>query len=142
MRRVLAVGLALCGLLVAGVSMRLVAESLPAPAYRPATFWPLPGLYLVEVVVLVLVIFVTVVAEAPRAFVAAWAAIGALTTFTVLGAMTIGPFIVMSLLALVPATMLGKPEGYSRRLGHAVAFVSGLLAQAGVMFTVIRVMLR
>jgi hypothetical protein len=141
-RRGLAVALGLCGFLIAGFMMLRVFGALYSPTYRSAArVWPFPGLYLVEVVALAFAVLVVVLAQRPRAFVVAWAALGALTALTLLGAMTVGPFIGVSLLALIPATVLANLDK-STRWRHVSAFGLGLALQAGLMLAVIQVMRR
>jgi hypothetical protein len=58
-----------------------------------------------------------------------------------LGAMTIGSFIGVLVLALAPATLLGE-QAIARRIRRdAAAFVLGLLAQAVGMFVITQAML-
>jgi len=142
MRRALALGLASCGSVIAGFLMLRVARTLHRPADWPAaTIWPFPGLYLVEVVALAFVPFLAVLAGGSRAFFAAWMAMGALSALALLGAMTIGSFIAVSVLALAPATLLGE-QTIARRVGRdAAAFVLGLVAQAVGMFVIVQAML-
>lgn len=118
--------------------MLRVATSLQAS--QPARFWPFPGLYLIEVVTLAFVIFVAVLTE--RALTAAWVAIGALSALTLLGAMTIGPFVGAALLFLVPAIFLSTAETDKRPWRHLSGFGLGLGLQTGAMVLVIQAMLR
>jgi hypothetical protein len=142
MRRALALGLAFCGFLIAAFLMVRIAWTLRAPGYRPvASIWPFPGVYLLEVVALAFCVFLAILARGPRALSAAWMAIGALSALALLGAMTIGSVIGVSVLVLAPATLLGE-ETIERRVGRdAAAFVLGLLAQAVGMFVIIQAML-
>ena len=68
-------------------------------------------------------------------------AIGALSALALLGAMTIGSFIGVSVLALAPATLLGEQTIARRVRRDAAAFVLGLLAQAVGMFVIVQAML-
>jgi hypothetical protein len=119
--------------------MARVAMALQAS--QPSGLWPFPGLYLIEVVALASVVFVAVLVERPRAFAVAWIAVGAMSALAILGALTIGPFIGIALVLLVPATLLAD-AGLTSGLRRVVAFLLGLVLQAGGMFAVIQAMLR
>ena len=140
-RRVLAVGLAFAGLATAVISMGWVSSRLASTDY-PGRLWPLPGLYLVEAVVLpALVLWAVVVAHHRGARFGAWLAVGALTTIGLLGAMTIGLNIAVALLFLIPAGVVSD-GGRSTVSQKAAGFVLGSTLQGGVMFGVVQYLLR
>ena len=140
-RQVLAVGLAFTGLATAVISMGWVSSRLASTDY-PGRLWPLPGLYLVEAVVLpALVLWAVVVAHHRGARFGAWLAVGALTTMGLLGAMSIGFNVALALLFLIPATVLSD-YGRSTVSRKVAGFVLGSTLQGGVMFGVVQYFLR
>ena len=135
----LAAGLAFAGLATASISMGLIWSSLASPD-SPSfqRMWPIPGLYLGEAVVLpALVLWAVLVAD----YRAAWLAMGALATLALLGAMSIGLLVALSLIFLVPACVLGD-DGRTPASQKVAAFLLGCLFQGGVMFGFIRSFLR
>jgi hypothetical protein len=138
-RRGVAIACATLGVLIAAVAMTRVGWTLTTAApHQP--LWPLPALYLIEVVALSGVVLAVVVTNRARFLPAAWAAIGGLSTLTVLGAMTIGPLVGGSILLLIPAVLIAdRTQSVVRDL---TAFFVGLASQAAVMLAAIRVMLR
>ena len=139
--RVLAVGLAFLGLATAVISMGRVWSRLTSSDY-PGRLWPLPGLYLVEAVVLpVLVLWAVVVAHHRGARFGAWLAVGALTTMGLLGAMSIGLHMALALLFLIPAIVLSD-DGRSALSRRVAGFVLGSILQGGVMLGVVQYLLR
>ena len=111
--------------------MGLIWSSLASPD-SPSfqRMWPIPGLYLGEAVVLpALVLWAVLVAD----YRAAWLAMGALATLALLGAMSIGLLVALSLIFLVPACVLGD-DGRSPASQKVAAFLLGCLFQGGVMF--------
>ena len=142
--RTIALGLASIGLATAAITMGQVWSSLDSTRDgRPALMWPLPALYLMEVVVLAAIVLLAVVAGRNRhASFVACAALGALSSMALLGAMTIGSRIALALVFLLPASIIGH-TARSRNVSHQVAgFVCGVFLQAGVMFSVIQYFLR
>ena len=141
--RALAVGLAFAGLATAAISMGWVWSRLVSTEYpSPAPIWPLPGLYLVEAVVLpAVVLWAVVVAHYRSACFGAWLAVGALATMALLGAMSIGLYVALALIFLVPASVLGD-DGRSTASQKVVGFLLGGLFQGGVMFGVVQYLLR
>ena len=142
-RRTLALGLASMGLATAAITMGRVWSDLDSTRDPPvAPMWPFPALYLIEVVALAAIVHLAiVVAHHRRAFLVAWLALGALFAMALLGAMSIGLYIALALIFLVPASILGD-EGPSRVSHNVVGFVVGVLFQGGAMFSVIQYVLR
>jgi len=142
-RRALAVGLAFAGLATAAISMGWVWTRLVSTEYPSlAPLWPLPGLYLVEAVVLpTVVLWAVVVAHYRGACFGAWLAVGALATMALLGAMSIGLYVALALIFLVPASVLGD-DGRSTASQKVAGFLLGGLFQGGVMFGVVQYFLR
>lgn len=142
-RRTLALGLASTGLATAAITMGRVwsyLDSTGAPPFAP--MWPFPALYLIEVVALSAIVLLAVVVTHHRsASFVAWLALGALSAMALLGAMSIGLYIALALIFLVPASILGD-EGPSRVSHNVVGFVVGVLFQGGVMFSIIQYVLR
>ena len=139
--RLLAVGLAFAGLATAVISMGWVWSRLASTDY-PGRLWPLPGLYLVEAVVLpALVLWAIVVVHHRGALFGAWLAVGALTTMGSLGAMSIGLNMALALLFLIPASVLSD-DGRSTVFRKVAGFVLGSTLQGGVMFGVVQYLLR
>ncbi len=142
-RRALAVGLAFAGMATAAINMGWVWSRLASTEHPSlARMWPLPGLYLVEAVVLpALVLWAVVVAHHRGARFGAWLAMGALATMGLLGAMTIGLNMALALLFLVPASVLGD-DGRSTMLQKVTGVLLGSILQGGVMFGVVQYLLR
>jgi hypothetical protein len=152
-RRSLALVLAGLGLAAAQWSMSYLWVNLNSPscgqpppvAFSCDPLWPLPAGYLVEVVVLALVAFVAVViAKYRNSGFVSWFALGALSTMTLLSAMSIGSYVeigigswvAVPLLFLIPARILATPTP-PMWAPEVTGLVVGLLLQGGVMFCVI-----
>ena len=121
-----AAALAFAGLATASISMGGIWSL--STGYTSQPMWPIPGLYLVEAVVLpALVLWAVIVAD----YRGAWLAVGALATLALLGAMSIGLYVALALIFLVPASILGD-DGQSTLSQKVVAFLLGGLFQGGV----------
>ena len=131
----LAAGLAFAGLGTAAISMGLVWNFTTGNPFQP--MWPLPGLYLVEAVVLPAVVLWAVAGAHSRgACFGAWLAMGALAMLSLLGAMSIGLYVALALIFLIPASIFGD-DGRSRVSQKVAGFLLGSLLQGGVMFGVV-----
>lgn len=141
-RRTLSLTLACTGLATAGITMWLVWSYLNSARYAPAGFlppslWPLPGVYLIEVVALAAVVLLSVVAARYyNSCSMAWLALGALSAMMLLGAMSIGPYIALVLLSLIPASVLAA-ERSPRLAPELVGLIVGFIVQGGIMFSII-----
>jgi hypothetical protein len=141
-RRVLAVGLAFAGLATASISMSWLWYWLTSTGQPYGRLWPLPGLYLVEAVLLpALVLWAVTVAHRPGARFGAWMAAGAITAMGLLGAMTVGLYMALALFFLIPALVVGD-DGRSTMGQKMAGFAVGSIVQAGVMFVAIRYLLQ
>jgi hypothetical protein len=127
--------LAFAGVATAAASMAWVWSQLVSSGY-PGPLWPLPGLYLLEAVLLpVVVLWRVTVVHRPGAL--AWVAIGALITMALLGAMTIGFYFALALVFMIPASLVGDDRQSTVR-GKAAGAVLGAVLQGGLMIGVIR----
>lgn len=100
------------------------------------SIWPLPGLVLLDWAVFGAVGFIGVLlAEEgvvpqghPSRFGASWFAIGALLPLVVLGALSIGPYVFLSLVTLLIATLLASVQLKLNLLPHIKWLLIGMVA--------------
>ena len=102
--------------------------------------WPLPGLYLVEMLSLSLAVSVAVVRESRFAGAIAWATLGAMGAFAVLAAWTIG---LLYLPVIIPIAIVGillvRRSGLSLLI-QSLIFLVATAAQTGAIFAAIRIL--
>jgi len=102
--------------------------------------WPLPGLYLVEMLSLSAAVSVAVFREARFAGAIAWTTLGAMSAFAVLAAFTIG-FLYLPVIVLIAIVggLLVRRSGLSLFI-HAALFLIAAAAQSAVIFAAIRIL--
>lgn len=99
----------------------------------------LPGLYFLQIIAIVLFGIAAVWNGAPKWTLWLWTMGGILTTFSILGAFSIGPLLMpVTVLTLINALLFtrGAEESAWWRLGR---FAAGALGQAAVMFSLIMI---
>ena len=105
--------------------------------------WPLPGLYLLEMVVVSLIglfgIFTWDSEQSALAGALTWAAVGVFTAFVVMGAWSIGFLFIPVALIFLIAAILGDRGQRRNLIVHLGVYAIAAIAQAGLMFAVIRV---
>jgi hypothetical protein len=102
--------------------------------------WPLPGLYFVEMMALSLVSALAFVRGGPRGQFMIWAAAGILSAFSILGALSVGFFYLPVAVLFGVAAILSDVRNNQHIAAHLGVYVMAALAQAVVMFTVIRLL--
>ncbi len=125
----LGAGIALTGALGIG------ASQLDTPG---ASIWPMPGLVLLEWAGLGLLGFVGLIAEGSwkRTFdlVDTWFVVGALIPLMVIGAFSIGPFVLLSLLAFLVAVLLASVQAKGNWLRYLKALLIGAIANFALLY--------
>jgi hypothetical protein len=101
--------------------------------------WPLPGLYFIEMAALGLLSEITFLRGNPGSRFVPWAAIGAISAFSILGAWSVGLFYLPVALILVVISVTWDVRNKQHLLAHlGICLISGIV-QAAVMLTVIRI---
>lgn len=125
----LGAGIALAGALGIG------ASQLDTPS---ASIWPMPGLVLLEWAGLGLLGFIGLIAEGSwkRTFNLAdsWFVVGALIPMMVIGAFSIGPFVLMTLLAFLVAALLASVQAKGNWLRYFKALLIGAIANLALLY--------
>ncbi len=138
-RRWVAIGLAAVGTASLLLVVTLFGRSQASPDLR--SLWPLPGLYLLEIAGLALVSWIGIVFSGPNraAWLPAlpWAAGGALFAFVVLGAWTIGLFLIPGVVGLLAGAWLAGIDPRGVLTSRPFLFLTAALIQAAVIFAVV-----
>ncbi len=138
-RRGVAIGLAAVSTAALLLVVTLFGQSQASPDLR--SLWPLPGLYLLEIAVLALASWFGIVFSGPDrpAWLPAlpWAAGGALFAFVVLGAWTIGLFLLPGAVGLLASAWLAGVDPRGEPTSRPVLFLTAALIQAAVIFVVV-----
>ena len=125
----LGAGIALVGALGIGASQ---------PNAPDASIWPMPGLVLLEWAVLGLLGFVGFIAEASwkRIFnlTVTWYVVGALIPMMVIGAFTIGPLVLMTLLAFLVAALLASAQAKGNWLIYFRTLLIGAISNLVLLY--------
>ncbi len=125
----LGAGIALVGALGIGASQL---------GFPSASIWPNPGLVLLDWAVLGLLGFVGLIAEGSwkRTFDLAdtWFVVGALIPLMVIGAFTIGPFVLISLLAFFVAVLLASAQTQGSWLRYGRALLIGGITNLAILY--------
>jgi hypothetical protein len=100
--------------------------------------WPLPGLYLVEVLLLTVAVVVVVVRDASLGGSVIWGAAGAITAFAILGAWSVGLVYLPVIVLLITIGTLYLRRRKERFPIHLALGAAAALAQGAVMLAVIR----
>jgi hypothetical protein len=110
-------------------------------ASAPGAIWPLPGLVLLDWAALGMVGFMGILlAEDPHNlswFGASWFVIGAFLPLVILGALSIGPFVFISLVALLIAAILTSLQLKISPLPRLKFLLIGMVANFGLLLGVI-----
>ena len=108
------------------------------------TMWPLPGLYLLEMLGVTAMGAWAIWHDAPtptlRVGVLAWIAVGLLLGFAVMGAWSIGFLYLPSAALLLLAAMLSDRKRHQHLFPHAIVSVMAAMTQALLMLAVIRLL--
>lgn len=102
--------------------------------------FPFPGLYLIEIALLGVLGLISIIVEQnedSRWRVVPWAVAGILLAFVVLGAWTIGFFLIPATLAFLLAGVLGDRRLNRPLVNHAGVFLIAAIVQAAVMLTAV-----
>ena len=99
--------------------------------------WPLPALYLIEMVALPVAACVALLRRPAVGTAFAWAAGGATCSFVVLGAWTVGLFYLPIALLLLGAGIIALLKSRGRLLPSLLMAVLGAALQAGIMLVVV-----
>ena len=102
--------------------------------------WPLPGLYLVEMVALSIIGMLSIVLGNPPGGTVSWVVAGVLLAFVVMGAWSIGPlFLPIALIFAVTAILADR--GRNRRIVFQLGLsVIAAIAQVALMLAAIRIL--
>lgn len=125
----LGAGIALAGALGIGASQL---------GFPGASIWPMPGLVLLDWVMLGLLGFVGMIAEGSwkRTFnlVDTWFVVGALIPLMVIGAFSIGPLVLLTLLAFFLAALLASTQAKVSWLKYFKALLIGAVANLALLY--------
>ncbi len=125
----LGAGIALAGALGIG------ASQLNTPV---ASIWPMPGLVLLEWAVLGLLGFIGLIAEGSWKhtfnLVDTWFVVGALIPLMVIGAFTIGPFVMMTLFTFLVAVLLASVQTKGNWFRYIKALLIGAIANLAMLY--------
>src|SRR5512143_3658959 len=124
-------GLALAG----GLASLLATLAVWAPIAANQPLWPLPGVYLIEIPAIGLTGMLALWAR--RLTWVTWAAAGALLSFVVLGAFSIGPAYAPGMLLLLAAAGVATYRRGQRWVLGLGIFVLAAIVQAWVVLTLI-----
>lgn len=131
-------GCVIGSLVVWDIGSRTVAAFPRTPVTSDRSLlWPLPGLYLLEVVALSLVAAAGAWRGSGAMAVAAWSSIGALAGMSVLGAWSIGPYVAATTAVVGMGLFLAGERTSGSRRRKLLAFILGVAAQVALMFIVI-----
>jgi len=124
------------GLAMAACVVITLAIWLSVSAHQ--SMWPLPALYLVEMVALAIAATLAMLGAGSGRMLIVWAAIGAMAGFCVLGAWSVGLY--YAPVALMFAVLVGSSDFRRRRFQpmHLGACLLAGAAQAGIMLAVMR----
>jgi len=102
--------------------------------------WPLPGLYFLELPVVTVVVALAFAIEAQSRSLVAWAALGIITAFSILGAFSIGmAYVPVALLLAILAVSSDLREGQPLTIHVGVCLVAAM-AQAALMLLAVRML--
>lgn len=125
----LGAGIALAGALGIGESQL---------GFPGASIWPMPGLVLLEWAVLGLLGFIGLIAEGSwkRTFnlVDTWFVVGALIPIMVIGAFSIGPLVLMTLLPFSAAVLLASVQAKGNWLRYFKILLIGAIANLALLY--------
>jgi hypothetical protein len=102
--------------------------------------WPLPGLYLLEMVWLPLIGVALTFLDYRWAVLGMWAKPGAVLGFAILGALTVGPAYLPVFLLLAVSTFLRPAQDLRQYLGGLAVGICGGAVQIGYMLAVLKVL--
>jgi hypothetical protein len=129
---------ALSAAIALGGGIGFAAQQATLPG---SSIWPLPGLVLLEWAAFGVVGFMGILlAESPYNlswFSASWFVIGAFLPLVVLGALSIGPFVLLSLVALLIAALLTSVQLKISLLPRLKFLLIGVVANLGLLAGVI-----
>ncbi|MBI3160830.1 MAG: hypothetical protein HYZ26_14620 [Chloroflexi bacterium] len=138
MRRSIESILALIGLVVC----MLVAILFASVAGLQGAMFPFPGLYLIQIALLGVLGTAPLWLRAPAWHAARWAAAGMLLAFSILGAFTLGPFVLPACLSLLGAAFLSSREAGLPVPRGLAWFAGAALAQAALMLLFVQLSIR
>ena len=122
------------GIALAG-SLGIGASQLDYPG---ASIWPMPGLVLLNWAVIGLLGFVGLIAEGSWKrtinLVDTWFVVGALIPLMMIGAFSIGPLVLMTLLAFLVATLLASTQAKGNWLRYFKTLLIGAIANLAILY--------
>ena len=102
--------------------------------------WPLPGLYFLELPIVTLVVALAFVLDAPSRSILAWAAVGIVAAFSVLGAFSVGIAFVPVALLLAIAAISSDLRNARPIAVHVGVCLVAAMAHAALMLLAIRLL--
>ena len=126
--------------IVATVASLLISMRVWQVVSGQQDMWPLPGLYLIEIVALCITATVAIVRGASFGGILTWIVVGALGGFAVMGAWSIGPlFLPAAVIFAIIALSSDRRQKHSSVRHIGIAIVAGLV-QAALMLIVVRLL--
>ena len=104
------------------------------------TMWPLPGLYFLEMLALSVVSSSIFVRGDLRSRFITWGAAGAMSAFSILGALSVGFFYLPLALIIAVLSVISDVRNKRRITAHLVSFLIGGISQSVLMLAVIRLL--
>jgi hypothetical protein len=102
--------------------------------------WPLPGFYLIEIIVLPAFAFYVALSDSWPGTLLCWAMLGASLGFVLLGAMSLGFFYLPVVLFLLFGVIMSRRARGSDVLKGIAIALSAVILQAGAMLILIRIL--
>jgi hypothetical protein len=102
--------------------------------------WPLPGLYFIEIVALSSISAFVFVRGDPRDNFITWGAAGAISAFSILGALSVGLFYLPVALIFAIISVTSDVRNKQHITAHLGIFLIAGIAQFALMFAAIRVL--
>jgi hypothetical protein len=99
--------------------------------------WPFPALYFVQLMVIGAVVAAAYLRPSQSRARIAWAAGGAVTAFSILGAWTVGLLFLPAGAAIATAALITDARHQGRLGAHVGIFVAAALIQAALMMTMV-----
>ncbi len=105
---------------------------------RQQAMWPLPGVYLIELVLLTIAVVVCVVRDAGMGGSMIWGAAGAISAFAVMGAWSVGLVYIPVIALLIAVGVLYLRRRKERFPIHLALGASAALAQGSIMLALLK----
>lgn len=121
---------------VAAVGCIVFTVAIWVSVSRIQPMWPLPALYLIEAAVLSTLAAIAFTRPGTAGRAVAWAAIGMLLAFAILGMFSVGALYLPTILLLVAVCLTADLRNRSNLLLHLGLFLLAGLAQASLMLAI------